>query len=141
MRKWRQTRRAPLGKKIGGKFAIPVCSERLIERMFRKIGLHNDFSPQLRASGPAGNLEQQRCKTLGGAKIGAVERIVGAEHPDQSEAGEIVTLGEHLRAHENVDGPRVDSIANFRKGAAAFGAVAIDARNSRRRETLGERSL
>src|SRR5881396_2623298 len=111
MRKWRKSRRAALGKETRGKFSVLVRRERPIKWMLGEISLHDDFSRKLRAPRPAGDLKQQRGEPLRGAEICTVKRVVGAEHADEREIREIVSLRQHLRAHQNVDQARVDAIA------------------------------
>ena len=103
MRERRQAGGAPLGEQRRGEAVVIVRGQRAIERMRREIGLHDDLARQVRAAGAARDLEQQRGEPLRRAEIGAVERVVGAEHADQRQAREIVALGEHLRADEDVD--------------------------------------
>ena len=93
------------------------------------------------AAGAARHLEQQRGEPLGRAEIGAVERVVGAEHADQREAREIVALGEHLRADEDVDLAGVNALAHRGERALALRAVAVDAHDARCRKSRRERVL
>jgi hypothetical protein len=72
-----------------------------------------------------------------GAEVGQPEREIGAQHADQRHAGEVVALGDHLRADEHVDlAPRTRAST---ASAGAAGDVAIEARDPRAREALGER--
>src|SRR5690606_19572546 len=54
---------------------------------------------------------------------------------------EVVALGQHLRAHEEIDLPPMDGIEHRLGGAAATRDVAVEPRDARIREGLGERLL
>jgi hypothetical protein len=42
------------------------------------------------------------------AEVGHAEADVGVDHPDQRHAREVVALGDHLRAHQDVGLPRLE---------------------------------
>jgi len=103
MRFRRQLRGGALIEQLVGEPAVVVRRQCLVDRMIGKVGLHDDSAREIGASGATRDLHQQRDKPFGCTKVGAVERIVGAEHADERKPGEVVSLGEHLRAHENID--------------------------------------
>ena len=109
--------------------------------MGRKIGLDHHFAGERSPAGAAGDLEQQCRKPLRRAEIGAVERIVRAEHADEREPWKIVALGQHLRPDEDVDLAGFDLIAHRGESADAARAVAVDARDARCGKALRERAL
>jgi len=133
--------RFPFRKQAFREAFVIMGDERSRERMRREVRLHDDFAGEIGAPRAARYLEQQRREALGRAEITAVERVVGAEHADERQPREVVTLGEHLRADQDIDLARVDALAHVGKGALAPRAVAIDALDARLRKALGERSL
>ena len=84
---------------------------------------------ELGAAGAAGDLHQQRGEPLGGAEIGAVERVVGAEHAHQRQPRKIVALGEHLRADEDVELAVLDALAHV--GERILGCASCRGRRAR----------
>ena len=75
--------------------------------MFRVVALDQDVAGQISASGAAGDLGEQLEDAFGGAEIRQAESMVGAHNPDEGNAVDIVALGDHLRAHQQVDFPAV----------------------------------
>ena len=59
------------------------------------------------AASPTGHLHQGGEETLGGAKVGREQTGVGIDHHHQRQAVEIVSLGQHLRAHQQIGAPGV----------------------------------
>jgi hypothetical protein len=114
-RERRKRRRAALRKQLFGEAFVIVRDQRASERMRREVRLHDHLAREVRATRATRHLEQERGEPLRRAEIAAVERVVGAEHADEREPGEIVSFGEHLRAHENVDFAGVNAIANARR--------------------------
>ena len=141
MRERRKGGGAPFREQRFGEAFVVVGRERLCQRMRWKVRLHDHFARQVGAARAPGHLEQERGESLRRAEIAAVERIVGADDTDEREPPEIVALGEHLRADENVDRTRVHTIAHTRECALAPGAVAVDAFDASVRKTGAERAL
>ena len=109
--------------------------------MVGKVGLHDDLAGQSRAAGASCDLQHERRQAFRGAEVGAVERVVGAEDADQREPRKIVALGEHLRAHEDVDLLRFDLVAHDGECVLRARRVAVDACDARLRKSLDERTL
>ena len=82
----------------------------------------------------ARHLEQERGETLGRAEVGAVERVVGAQHADEREPREVVALRQHLRADKDVDLACVHALTDLGERAARPCRVAIDPRDPGRRK-------
>ena len=112
MRERGQAETSALGEQGFGISIVVVGDQRLVQRMIRKVGLHQHLTSQFAAAGSAGNLFEQRKEMFGGAKFRTVERIVGAEDADQRHPGKVMPLGEHLRADEDIDLARCDGIAH-----------------------------
>ena len=70
--------------------------------MIRIDGLNQHDSGRLAASGAAGGLRQELEGSLGGAEIGEAQADVGVHDAHQRDVGNVVTLGDHLRADQDV---------------------------------------
>ena len=68
-----------------------------------KISLQHDFAGRLAASGASGNLGEELEGALGGAEVGEAESDVGTDDADQRDAVNVVALGDHLRADEQIE--------------------------------------
>ena len=106
--------------------------------MLRIKGLDQHPAAAAGATGATGDLGQQRKAAFGGAKIGQIEDAVGAEHPDQTDAGKIMPLGDHLGTNQNIDLPRHHFIDQPLMGTLAAGGVAIHPRYPRAGEEFGQ---
>ena len=100
------------------------------------VRLHDHLPGQLAASGAAGNLREQLEDALGSAKIRQPQRVIAAHHAHQRHAVHIVALGDHLRAHQQVDLARVQAHQQPLHVAAAANGVAIHAPDARAGENL-----
>ena len=89
-------------------------------------------------AGPAGHLGEQLEGALGGPEIGDLQAQVGVEDAHQGEHGEVVALGQHLGAHQDVH------LAQFRgqqprlQGAPAQGGVPVQAQDPGGREQAAQ---
>ncbi len=104
-------------------------------------GLHDHASRSLPASGAARDLGQELERALGGAEIGQAERLVGRHDADERDAREIVTLGDHLRADEDVDLAALEAREDPLVLAAAAHGVAVHALDARRGRELAQHLL
>ena len=68
-----------------------------------KISLQNDFARRLPAPGSARHLGKKLERALGGAEVGQPQRDVGADHAHQRHAVDVVSLGDHLRADQQIE--------------------------------------
>jgi hypothetical protein len=140
MRRRRQASRTALVEQRVRESIVVGCGQRRVYRMRWKIGLHDDLARQSRAACATGDLRQQREHPFGRAKIGAIERIVGADHAHAGEARKIVTLREHLGADHHVDLAALDARADIGERAPRARGVAVDARDPRAGKRVGERA-
>ena len=67
-----------------------------------RIGLNDNLPPQSTTPCPAGNLTQQLKSPFPGTEIRQVQRRVSTNYPDQGNQWQIQSLGNHLRANQNV---------------------------------------
>ena len=65
--------------------------------------LHEHLAPARPTTGATGNLRQQLKRALAGPEVSPVQADVSIDHADHRHIGEIESLGDHLRAQENVD--------------------------------------
>ena len=108
--------------------------------MLGMIRLHQHAAGKLAAAGSAGDLGQKLEHALGGTEIGQAERGVSADNADQGHAVDVVALGDHLRAHQQVDLAGVKAGQQSFHVAAAADGVAIHAADSGVGEQFLQRS-
>src|SRR5262249_20531630 len=104
----------------------------------------DDAPPRpISAAGAAGDLRQELEGPLAGAEVGQRQRAVGEEDADQRDAGEVVALGHHLRADEDVDLAARDLAEDAPEPSSAGGAggVAVEPGDARRGEARPQRLL
>ena len=101
--------------------------------MFGKLRLNQDFSGQAPAPGAAGDLRDGLRQALGGAKIAGEQPLIGIQDHHQADLGEVVALGEHLRADQNsrlaavhavehgLTAPRADAVSRSSRASGASG--------------------
>ena len=65
------------------------------------FGLDQNFAATALAASAAGHLHDRLCESLGGAKVGAEQTLIGIQHHHQRQAREMMALGHHLRAHQD----------------------------------------
>ena len=70
--------------------------------MLRIKSLNEDAARQFAAASAASDLSHQLEGAFGGAEVGHGQGAVGADHSDERDAMEIVSFGEHLRTHKNI---------------------------------------
>ena len=101
--------------------------------VIRIDGLDEHDAGGLAAPGASAGLGEQLEGPLGGAKIGQAQAHVGADDADQSDVGDIVTLGDHLRAHQDV----IVAIAKRGQDGLVFALARTASRSSRAMRALG----
>jgi len=96
--------------------------------------LEYDFSRSLPAPGSAFHLGQQLKRALGCAKVREAQRHIGAHNTDERDSVNVVALGDHLRAHQQVEFAFVESVEGAFEIFAAAHRVAIETPDARLRE-------
>ena len=89
------------------------------------IGLQYHPSRHVSAAGSAGNLSQKLKGPFTGTKIRKTQGQVGTDYSHQSYIGKIMTFGDHLGTHKNIDGFVINPFQQGQNGALAGGRVAI----------------
>ena len=91
------------------------------------------------AASPAGYLHQGGEETLGGAEVGREQAGVGIDHHHQRQAVEIVSLGQHLRAHQQIGAPGMHVVQKGLGRALASCHVTVQAADVRTGEKRCQR--
>ena len=101
--------------------------------MLRLARLYPDLSMAF-ASGAAADLYQQLRQPFFAAIVEAVQRLVGIDHSDEVQPGEVVAFGKPLGAEDDVHRARLYLCQRRFKLAAGAVGVAVDAQHARLRE-------
>ena len=88
-------------------------------------GLDDHPARFLAPAGPAGDLGDQLEGLLRRPEIRHIESAVGPHHPDQGDMGEMVALGDHLGADQDIDLPRPHRLEDLQKVPAVGGGIGI----------------
>src|ERR1700733_6815803 len=90
------------------------------------------------APGATGDLGEELEGAFGGAKIGAAEGEIGSYDSDERDALEIVALGDHLRADEDIDLTFRECAEHLLEFALGAEGVAVEAADAGGWELLAE---
>lgn len=93
------------------------------------------------AAGAASHLHELREQAFGRAEIMREQHGIGVEHAHQPQAREVVALGHHLRAHQDVDLARVHRREQRFGAAFPARAVGVDAQDACLGKQLGQMLL
>src|SRR5664280_2774974 len=96
--------------------------------------LQHDFAGSVASPGASRNLGEQLEGALGGTEVRKTERGIGADDPHQRDVGDVVALGDHLRAHQQIDFARVQRVQHALEIVAAMDRIAIEPGNARLRK-------
>ena len=75
--------------------------------VLRVVALDQDVAGQVSASGAAGDLGEQLEDAFRGAEVRQPKSMVRSHHTDEGDAVDVVALGDHLRADQEIDLPAV----------------------------------
>src|SRR5262249_49751327 len=92
-------------------------------------------------AGAARDLGQQLKRSLGGAEIRHTKSGVYRDNADQSYVVKVVSLGDHLRAHHQVNVPAGEFVDQLFKTPTASRGVAIQTRDAEFRVNLFQQRL
>ena len=138
MRIRRQARRLPLPHRVTRESGEIMTRERLVHRLLRVSRLNDHLPMAGMPPGATRHLHQLREQALRCTKILRKKHRVGVQHADQAKIGKIVSLGDHLCSHKDIDLVCVDAIKERLRAAFQARGVGIDARNACLREKFGE---
>jgi hypothetical protein len=93
----------PLSDLFGEKaFVVMLCGQ-THRGVIGLEGLKDDCPRTVGTACAAGDLREQLEGALGSAEIWEGEALIGKGHADQGNPGNVVSLGNHLRTHQDVD--------------------------------------
>jgi len=90
-------------------------------------GLHQDLPGGLTPACPAGHLGEELEGALSGVILGEKEAQIRGHHPHQADPGEMVALGDHLGAHQEVQVSGGKALQHGEGPAAVGGGVPVQA--------------
>ena len=99
--------------------------------MIRIDGLDQHDARQIAAARASGHLREQLERALGGAKIRQAQSDIRRHHAHQRHVGNVVPLGDHLRADQDVEIALAESLQDDFVLPLAGDGVAIQARDAR----------
>ena len=99
-----------------------------------KVSLKNNLARSLAASRASGDLSEQLESALGGTEVWEAESDIGSDDTDKRDAVNIVALGYHLRADEQVEFSFVETTERAFEIFMAADRVAIEPGDARLRE-------
>ena len=108
----------------------------------RRHSCLNQHATALRpAAGPARDLAEELEAALRRTKVGKIDADVGVDHTDQRHIWKVQSLGDHLRAEQNVDLAAADAVENLGVGPFSARRIDVHPRDARGRKTVGEKPL
>src|SRR4029077_14078747 len=108
-----------------------VLFDSVLDRVVLGIkSLDQDAAGEIAAPGTAGDLREELEGAFGGAEVRHVEGAIGADDADQRNPVEVMTLGEHLRADQNVERARRECAKRFLILTLGARRVAIEPRDA-----------
>ena len=117
-----------------GKAGHIVFAQGQIQRVIRKLCLHPHLAGQRATAGAAGHLREQGKQAFFCPKIRAIQPAIGIQRHHPRQAGEIMALGQHLRADQDIQLARAHLAVDLGPGVAPADGVAVDAGNARLRK-------
>ena len=110
--------------------------------MLRAIGLHHDAARPIATASPPRYLFKQLEGPLGRTEVGQVHALVRLQHAYQGYAAEVVTLGDHLGTHQDIDLAFVHAREQFFQSVAlAKGGVPVQPRHAGRGKKRAHHAL
>ena len=101
-------------------------------------GLDQHPAAALAAPAAPGELGHQREGALLGTKVGEPKRRVGVEHDAQDDVGEVVSLGDHLGAHQHARLRLLEAAQDLGVATRVGGAVGVETEHGQGRHRLAE---
>jgi len=114
-----------------GKGRIVVRTQGIEQHMVGEGSLNQYLTGFIGAAGAACNLHQLRKQPFRRTEIRTEQGAVGIDDTDQREIGEVMALGQHLRAEQDIDFTGMHGFQHVVEGMLALGAVAINPQDAR----------
>ncbi|NKG01704.1 hypothetical protein GO287_03648 [Ralstonia solanacearum] len=134
----RQAGLLALAQQLAREAGVIVPHQRQQGGGIRVAGLDQHFARQPGAAGAPGHLHQRGEQVLAGTEVVAEQGRIGRHHAHQRHALEVMPLGDHLRADQDIDGPFVHGVEQRLGAALAAGGVGVDTRHARLRKQRAE---
>jgi len=113
-------------QRLVGNARVAAIDQALPERVARKSGLDQHLADAALATRASGHLYHRLGKAFVAAEVGAKQALVRVDDADQRELREVMTLGEHLCADEDVGLAQSRLFENGIHCTAPLCAVAVD---------------
>src|SRR5665213_250226 len=121
---------------------VEVMAARVLDRrMKRRERLHKHLALDIAATGATGDLREQLEGAFARAKIRLMQREVGVNDADERDVRKMQTLGDHLRADEDIGLARAKIAEDFAIIVLALHRVGVHAPDARLRKKFRERLL
>jgi hypothetical protein len=98
------------------------------------IGLNKHLPRRLASASPPGDLREELEQALRRTKIRNGQGGIGRHHANQGNIGIIMAFGNHLGAHQDIDGATAEGAQNALVGRLGTGGVAIHTSQARGRK-------
>jgi hypothetical protein len=126
----RQPRFPALVQQLARGGGVTVGEQAAQQRVVGMVGLQQHVARPGRAAGAAGHLHHHLRQPLAGAEVHAEQAFVHAHDGDQGEMGQVVALGQHLRADQDRRfGVVAQAVQQLLEAVAAAGGLAVDAQH------------
>ena len=110
---------------LGGQKAVAVARQQgPHDRVGRLVGLDQYPARAFGPAGPAGDLAEQLIGAFAGPQVAAAEPQVGVDHADAGQGREMMPLGDHLGADQQVDLTGLHAAHEVRRGLRPGDGVA-----------------
>ena len=113
------------------RLVIAVAAAMLMYVVVLKISLQNDFARSLATAGAAGDLSQELEGALCSSEIRHTQSGVCANYAHQRDAVDVVSLGDHLRAYDQIELSFVQRVECSLEVFVSANGIAVEAGNAR----------
>ena len=109
--------------------------------MIGRARLHEHAAAAGSPPRPSRHLRHKLERPLAGAEIGEMQAGIGVHHADDGDVRKVEPFGDHLRAQEDIDLARGDTLQNVMMGPFARGRIEIHPRDPGARITQTQKVL
>src|SRR5262249_9042877 len=117
---------------------IVLALHGLVQRMAWKLGLDQHFARSIAPPRTSRHLRELRIELLRHAEVRAVQGVVRIDHTHQRETRKVVSLGQHLRADQDVDLMVLHALAHVVEGERSACCVSVNTQYARSGKPLPE---
>ena len=134
----RVVQQLPLGHLVAREAGHVVGEREADCGVVRVARLEEDFSGQVVAARPPGDLREELERALGRAEVRQQHPRVRVHDADERHAREVEAFGDHLRAQQDVRLAPPEAVEQLAVRAAARRGVEVHPEDARRGEDLGD---